>query len=56
MLETNEINERLEEIRLSIQNENVSYGEINELLSLKDHIDPSDVELLEWAGVEEFPG
>jgi hypothetical protein len=46
--------ERLEELRAAIQAERISYGEIAELQSLAEHIDPSDVELLEWAGVDEF--
>jgi Trk K+ transport system NAD-binding subunit len=46
--------ERLEELRGAIQAERISYGEIAELQSLAEHIDPSDVELLEWAGVDEF--
>jgi hypothetical protein len=52
---TNEnIKKRLEEIRVEIQNERISYGEIVELQSLVEHIDKNDVELLQWAGVEEF--
>jgi hypothetical protein len=51
---TNEnIKKRLEEIRVEIQNERISYGEIVELQSLIEHIDKNDVELLQWAGVEE---
>jgi hypothetical protein len=50
-----EITERLESIRRSIEDENVSYGEIAELQSLAEHIDPSDVVLREWAGIPEFP-
>ena len=46
--------ERLEEIRLSIREENVSYGEIFELQSLVDLIDTNDVELLQWAKSEEL--
>ena len=45
--------ERLEYLRQEIRNERISYGEIAELQSLVEHIDPSDVELLQWAGVEE---
>lgn len=48
-----EAKKRLEEIRKSIQAENVSYGEIAELQDLIDFIDNDDVELLEWAGVPE---
>ncbi len=48
------IKKRLEEIRVEIQNERISYGEIVELQSLVEHIDKNDVELLQWAGVEEF--
>lgn len=47
------IQKRLEEIRKEIRNESVSYGEIAELQSLAKYIDKNDVELLEWAGVEE---
>ena len=53
---TNEnIKNRLEEIRIEIRAERISQGEICELQSLVEHIDKNDVELLEWAGVEEFP-
>ena len=45
--------ERLEYLRKQIQNECISYGEIAELQSLKEHIDAGDIELLEWAGVPE---
>lgn len=45
----------LEGIREAIRAENVSYGELYDLQCLAEHIDPSDVELLEWAGVPEFP-
>lgn len=41
--------ERLEELRKAIQAENISYGEIAELQSLVDYIEPGDVELLQWA-------
>lgn len=44
---------RLEYLRQEIRAERISYGEIAELQSLAPHIDPSDVELLEWAGVPE---
>jgi hypothetical protein len=45
--------ERLEYIRSQIQAECISYGEIAELQDLVEFIDPSDVELLEWAGIPE---
>lgn len=48
-----EIKKRLECLREQIKNEDVSYGEIAELQSLKEYIGKNDVELLEWAGVEE---
>ena len=48
------VKKRLEAIRKSIQNENVSYGELAELQSLSQYIDPSDVELREAAGMPEF--
>lgn len=46
---------RLEYLRGQIQAESISWGEIAELQGLAAEIDPSDVELLEWAGVPEFP-
>ncbi len=48
------VQERLEELRSEIRAERISYGEIAELQGLVEHIDPDDVELLEWAGVPEF--
>lgn len=45
---------RLEMLRVTIRAERISWGEIAELQGLADHIDLSDVELLEWAGVPEF--
>jgi len=47
--------ERLEYLRGEIKAERISYGEIAELQSLAEHIEPGDVLLLEWAGVPEFP-
>jgi hypothetical protein len=47
--------DRLEEIRAELIAERISYGELAELASLKDYIDPSDVQLLEAASVPEFP-
>jgi len=46
------IEKRLKEIKKSIENENISYGELAELQSLKDFIG-DDVVLKEWAGVPE---
>ena len=48
------IRARLEYLRKEIKQERISYGEIAELQSLVEHIDPDDVQLLEWAGVPEF--
>ena len=45
--------ERLEELRQELRNECISYGELSELASLVDYIEPGDVELLEAAGVPE---
>jgi hypothetical protein len=50
-----EVEERLEYLRGEIRNESISYDEIVELQSMKEYIAPDDVELLEWAGVEEYP-
>lgn len=44
----------LEELRQEIRQGTISYGEIVELQSLKKYIEDGDVELLEWAGVNEF--
>jgi hypothetical protein len=49
------IQKRLDYLRGEIEAERISYGEIAELQSLAEHIDPSDTALLEWAGVPEFP-
>jgi len=40
-------------LRKEIQEERISTEEILELQSLKDSIPSDDVELLQWAGVEE---
>ena len=45
---------RLEYLRGQIRAESISYGEIAELQDLAAHIDPGDVELLQWAGVPEY--
>ena len=47
------ITKRLKYLRKEIEAERISYGEIAELQSLAKYIDPSDVLLLEWAGVKE---
>lgn len=47
------IAERLEYLRSQIRAECISYGEIAELESLSDYIEPGDADLLEWAGVSE---
>jgi hypothetical protein len=46
---------RLDYLRSQIKAESISYGELTELQSLAEYIDPSDIELLEWAGVKEHP-
>lgn len=50
-----EIEKRLEYLRSQLRAERISTDEILELQSLADHIEPGDVELLEAAGVPEFP-
>lgn len=47
------IKERLEYLRGELRAERISYEELAELQDLAPHIDPSDVELLEAAGVPE---
>jgi hypothetical protein len=50
---TQDITARLEYLRGEIEAERISYGEINELQSLAEYIEPGDNLLLEWAGVAE---
>jgi hypothetical protein len=50
---TSEIKNRLEYLRTELREEKISIGELLELQSLAEHIDLSDVELLEAAGVPE---
>lgn len=45
--------ERLEYLRGEINAERISQSELIELQDLAEHIDPSDTQLLEWAGVPE---
>lgn len=47
--------ERLEYLRGELRAGSMSYGELAELQGLAGYIDPGDVELLEAAGVPEFP-
>lgn len=47
------IAKRLRYLRGEIVAERISYGEIAELQSLAEYIDPGDMLLLEWAGVPE---
>lgn len=46
---------RLEYLRSQLDAESISYGELVELQGLAEHIQPGDVQLLEAAGVPEFP-
>lgn len=50
-----DVQQRLEYLRQELRMERISMSELAELQSLKDQIDPGDVELLEAAGVPEFP-
>lgn len=45
--------ERLEELRIELREECISFGELVELANLAKYISPDDVELLEAAGVPE---
>lgn len=47
------IKERLEYLRGELRAERISYGELAELQSLSEHIEPDDVELREAAGLPE---
>jgi hypothetical protein len=49
------IAERLEELRAELRAERISLDELIELQGLAEYIEPGDVELLEAAGVPEFP-
>lgn len=49
------IKKRLEYLRKELRAERISYGELAELQSLAPHIDPSDIELREAAGMPENP-
>lgn len=48
-----EAKRRLEELRIELRAERISYGELHELQCLAEFIDKDDVELLEAAGVPE---
>jgi len=48
--------DRLEYLRGEIEAERISWGELVELQSLAEHIEPGDVQLLEAAGVPEWQG
>jgi hypothetical protein len=48
------IDTRLEELRAEINAERISTAELIELQTLSKFIDSGDIQLLEWAGVEEF--
>jgi hypothetical protein len=50
-----QIKKRLEYLRGELRAECISYEELAELAGLAEHIEPGDVELLEAAGVPEFP-
>jgi hypothetical protein len=54
IMSSEEIAARLEYLRGEIRAGRISYGELADLQGLAPHIDPGDVELLEWAGVPEF--
>jgi hypothetical protein len=47
------VRQRLEYLRSEVRAERISYGELFELQCLSNQIDPSDIELLEAAGVPE---
>jgi hypothetical protein len=48
------IKNRLEEIRIELINETISYSELLELQNLSEHIDINDMQLREAAGIEEY--
>lgn len=54
-MKAQEIKDRLEYLRGELRAQRMSYMELSELESLAEYIEPGDVELLEAAGVPEFP-
>ena len=50
-----EVKDRLTYLRTELRAERMSYGEICELQELIPYISGDDIELLEAAGVPEFP-
>jgi hypothetical protein len=52
---TTYIQQRLDYLRTELRAERISTAELLELQSLAEYIAPDDVELLEAAGVPEFP-
>lgn len=50
-----DVKARLEYLRGELRGERISYGELLELQTLASYIEDGDVELLEAAGVEEYP-
>ena len=50
----NKIKHRLKYLRGEIEANRISYEELAELQSLAKHIDKSDIQLLEAAGIPEF--
>jgi hypothetical protein len=47
------IQDRLKYLRGEVEAERISYGEIAELQDLAKYIDPSDLLLMQWAGLGE---
>lgn len=52
-LKYNEAKNRLEYLRGEIRAERISTSEILELVALQEYISPDDVELRQWAEIEE---
>lgn len=48
-----EVKDRLVYLRREIRAARISYAEIAELQSMASHIDSDDVELRQWAGLQE---
>jgi hypothetical protein len=54
-MNADDIAARLEYLRGELRAERISYGDLADLQGLASHIEPGDTELLEAAGVPEFP-
>lgn len=57
LAESDDVETRLDHLRVQIENECISYGELAELQDLGEQglIPDHEIELRQWAGLPEFP-